>query len=766
MRILKKIRHAVTAFITQGDGIMMHSFKRPFLTLLFSMALAAFLPLLLNNLFYIRFRDTILLQQKALTEEALRLSVQQIDGTLLELTTLSMRLDDELQDVSIPDQSGLDSSRRMELFDLSSRLRQELKSGSEYLSAIYLYSALSETAVGSGGVYTSGYLYRNFYQEEGVSRQDMEELHATRAYAQLVALSGGCMAFIRTIRQDSSGAPELQLVFLLKSSFYTTLIDNGNVENALFLLVRGDQILAVSNKTGVALSEEQTAAIAVSGDDGDLQLGEETALLYTLRSSIGGYQVKAAVPYTHLLETSRELQTSYLLLLAASVGLGAVLSVFLSRRNVMPLNELIRYIRKNYGQDGSGSRGLEQIKEAVDSLLDQRRTAQLRLQEYETEIGRSRLLETLRGNRQEGGPPPIPPECRYAVAYFSSQDPPDALCRRIVRSRKALPPECFFRCVVLDGAVIEIVGMASPDFTEKRMESFLTAQIELLDRWDGPAVTAAFSAVHQGADELERACCESSMTAAFSQTRPDAVLTAFSGCEFKASCFLRDWHHLDKQLLFAKLIAEGRLSEAAQLLNALFPAEFLEEYFPESDITFLHLSSLKYQFLHDLDNLDALDNEAWGRMMQDILYCKTHRQLYQLMERLLAELSQSQAPAADRLEAGRVDQIRQYIDLHYADPLLSVSSVAEAFGMSANSLSQLFCRKAEGGVLDYIHQVRMEKAVEMLQNSQNLSIQEIASRTGYTSILTFNRKFKAAYGRTPSEYRKGFAEPSRTASHS
>ena len=126
---------------------MMHSFKRPFLTLLFSMALAAFLPLLLNNLFYIRFRDTILLQQKALTEEALRLSVQQIDGTLLELTTLSMRLDDELQDVSIPDQSGLDSSRRMELFDLSSRLRQELKSGSEYLSAIYLYSALSETAV-------------------------------------------------------------------------------------------------------------------------------------------------------------------------------------------------------------------------------------------------------------------------------------------------------------------------------------------------------------------------------------------------------------------------------------------------------------------------------------------------------------------------------------------------------------------------------------------------------------------------------------------
>ena len=51
----------------------------------------------------------------------------------------------------------------------------------------------------------------------------------------------------------------------------------------------------------------------------------------------------------------------------------------------------------------------------------------------------------------------------------------------------------------------------------------------------------------------------------------------------------------------------------------------------------------------------------------------------------------------------------------------------------------------------------MEKAAELSRKNQNLTIQEIAAQTGYASILTFNRKFKAFYGQTPTEYRKGLS---------
>ena len=121
----------------------------------------------------------------------------------------------------------------------------------------------------------------------------------------------------------------------------------------------------------------------------DFQIQGKTALLYTLESSTGGYRIKTLIPYSQILDPSRDLQRYYWTLLAASVVLGLALAVFLGRRNAMPLNQLIAHIRDNYGADSSGTQGLEQIKSAVDTLLDQRRTAQAQLKQYETVIARN-----------------------------------------------------------------------------------------------------------------------------------------------------------------------------------------------------------------------------------------------------------------------------------------------------------------------------------------------------------------------------------------
>ena len=735
--------------------------RRPFTALLVSMALVAFLPLLLNNLFYVRFRNTVLEQQKSLAGESLRFSVQQIDRTLLELTTLSMKLGDGLKSAAIPREEEMDASSRMDLFSLSVILRKEMEAGSEYVSSLYLYSAEAQRAVGNQGVYEEEMTYQKFYKVWGIPQETMQRLHQTFSRGQLIPLGNSCMAFIRTVSRGGDGMPEKQLVILLKHSFYNTLIDKANVEGGIFLLLdSGGNVLAVSNKTGMELGEDVLTRISKEAESEDFRLLGEAALLYALGSSTGGYQVKAVIPYSQLLDTSRELQRYYWVLLAASLALGLGLAVFLSRRSVMPLNQMIAYIRENYGADSSETQGLEQIKSAVDALLDQRRTAREQLRQYETVIARNSLRETLRGNARESESFQMPPGCRYAVVRFSAgQAAAEAASEGILAAQRILPAGCFCRSVVLDGGVTEILGMTRPDFGEQEVEELLTAQIDWLDQQGTLTVSAAFSSVYQDPQELERAYGEACMAMAFAYTRADAILTSFSSCEFKAAYFLRDWHHLDKQLLFSSLIGEKKFDEASRMLSSLFPAEFLEEYFPESDISILHLASLKYQFLHDLDSISetvGMEDEMWNRLLQELIYCKTHRKLYQMMEQLFSEVAANagQIRVPDDSEAGRVGEIKQYICQHSANSLLSVSSIAEAFGMSANSLSQLFSRKAEGGVLDYIHEVRMEKAGELLHSGKNLTIQEVAAQVGYTSILTFNRKFKACYHQTPSEYRR------------
>lgn len=735
--------------------------RKPFAALLISMALVAFLPLLLNNLFYIRFRNTVQDQQESLTEESLRFSVQQIDRTLLELTATGMQLSNQYQRLDIPAEKDMTSASRMELWEVRYQLKKEISIGSEYVSAIYLYSSDSGRAIGNYSLYSEEMLYRGLYSSRGIPRETVDLLHRTYSHGQLIALSDENLVFAVSIGKNADGTPKKQLVLLLKPSFYSALIDKANVEGGVFLLLdNAGTVLALSNKTGADLDAAALEQLTTARPADGFPLSGSPARLFSLSSAIGGYQVKAAVPYSHFLDSSREMQKYYWILLTASVGLGLALAVFFSRRNVMPINQMIAYIRKNYGSSG-GTQGLEQIKTAVDSLLDQRRSDQEQLRLYESAIARNRLRDSLRGDAAEGEGFTLPAGCRYVVVCFSA---PHSCTQEeltwIGKAQAVLPESCFCHSLLLDGTVVEVLGSAGPDFTEDAAEELLTAQINWMDQENAPAVTAAFSNLHTDPRELDRAYGEAAMALDFSGEEDDAVLISFSSCRFRSSSLLRDWHHLDKQLLFSGLVGDGEFDEAAQLLPGLFPTEFLDEYFPESDISSLHLASLKFQFLHDSDNLRNnlnIPDEDWTRLFQDLLYCRTHRKLFFLMKDLLKQAADASPRLPADSENGRINEIKQYISQNYADPQLSVSSIAEAFGLSANNLSQLFSRKSDQGVLDYIHKIRMEKAAELLRKNQNLTIQEIAAQTGYASILTFNRKFKAFYGQTPTEYRKGLS---------
>ena len=57
---------------------------------------------------------------------------------------------------------------------------------------------------------------------------------------------------------------------------------------------------------------------------------------------------------------------------------------------------MIAYIRENYGADSSETQGLEQIKSAVDALLDQRRTAREQLRQKTEDFCRE-TYETVYG---------------------------------------------------------------------------------------------------------------------------------------------------------------------------------------------------------------------------------------------------------------------------------------------------------------------------------------------------------------------------------
>lgn len=102
--------------------------------------------------------------------------------------------------------------------------------------------------------------------------------------------------------------------------------------------------------------------------------------------------------------------------------------------------------------------------------------------------------------------------------------------------------------------------------------------------------------------------------------------------------------------------------------------------------------------------------------------------------------------------APTVRRVRDYIDLHFAEPGLSVSSLAERFRLNGSYLSRQFKQEYGYGVLEYIHKCRIGEAKSLI--AAGVDLEETAKRTGYLSRRALDSAFSRCEGITPRAYQR------------
>jgi len=93
-----------------------------------------------------------------------------------------------------------------------------------------------------------------------------------------------------------------------------------------------------------------------------------------------------------------------------------------------------------------------------------------------------------------------------------------------------------------------------------------------------------------------------------------------------------------------------------------------------------------------------------------------------------------------------------YIKKNYSNQNLGIRLIGEAFSMNADYISRRFRESTEKTINDYIRDVRIEKAKQLLKESDEL-IADIAEMVGFTSYRTFVRVFTDTVGVTPNKYK-------------
>lgn len=100
----------------------------------------------------------------------------------------------------------------------------------------------------------------------------------------------------------------------------------------------------------------------------------------------------------------------------------------------------------------------------------------------------------------------------------------------------------------------------------------------------------------------------------------------------------------------------------------------------------------------------------------------------------------------------KFDMVMKYIDTNYMYDI-SLEQLADVAGYSKYHFSRIFKQYNSMSYLQYIN-ARRTKAAELLLLDPTISVTEVAMRSGFKSLTTFNRIFKEIKHCTPTDFKK------------
>ncbi len=130
------------------------------------------------------------------------------------------------------------------------------------------------------------------------------------------------------------------------------------------------------------------------------------------------------------------------------------------------------------------------------------------------------------------------------------------------------------------------------------------------------------------------------------------------------------------------------------------------------------------------------------------------RQMVEVLAIALDETAGDDEQVKTAVRAGHLRRAEQVIRRNLSSSALSPDLVAEACGISKRYLHELFSDTNQT-VSQFIREERLIAARDTIASSPSLGMAEIAYRFGFSDQAQFSRLFKAMFGKTPTDWRRG-----------
>ncbi len=198
-------------------------------------------------------------------------------------------------------------------------------------------------------------------------------------------------------------------------------------------------------------------------------------------------------------------------------------------------------------------------------------------------------------------------------------------------------------------------------------------------------------------------------------------------------------HSVNSETAFLSLIQHT----LPKLLS--YPAAVLQRYIG------MVFEAMNHCFQINMQDCDA----ASSAFMARVPIMKSEDECFSCLAAALKELwEQASSPATGSTLCGR---IARYIESNLTQPV-SLAELSDRFGYTPSYINRIFKKEYATSPLQYLTDLRMDQAKELLLNAPDINIKSVAQSVGYEDARYFSRVFKNETGLTPSgwveEHRK------------
>ncbi|OLS40938.1 response regulator [Bacillus sp. MRMR6] len=200
----------------------------------------------------------------------------------------------------------------------------------------------------------------------------------------------------------------------------------------------------------------------------------------------------------------------------------------------------------------------------------------------------------------------------------------------------------------------------------------------------------------------------------------------------------------------------GLPEKVKETLDKLHKAILERKTVPLSE---LKIVTLKYStmLLFEIEKWTKVEIKSFNtsEIYKDIMGIESLEEMMEILQGLIQQWSVAMQKKIEKNNFSHVDEAIKYIKENYHDSSLTLQKVADLIHVSTPYLSNLFKLEKGFNFGDYLLELRMMKAMEILRE-ENVKTYEVAEKVGYSNSQYFSICFKKYTGYTPAEYRKKY----------